>query len=190
MGCKKLAAKSRRSLTSFKSRTRDGRLRLALPLCALNLDSVNVLFSSALFHRPPTRFTMSDPPQAQSSFQDPLQDMVETTEKLTIQVETTHQIPVQDVAPHTPRPLVVYTRTQLLALSQSSLVKPLDNMPQLREWFGCVTVMTVLSPISQSRPFLSDWTEQTGKGYSETATTSSTARDRRCVLPSDLYVFY
>ena len=35
-----------------------------------------------------------------------------------------------------PRPLRIYTRPQLLSLSQSPMVKPPPDMPDLRTWFG------------------------------------------------------
>ena len=34
------------------------------------------------------------------------------------------------------RPLVVYTRAQLLYLHQSPLVKPPEGMPAFKDWFG------------------------------------------------------
>ena len=34
------------------------------------------------------------------------------------------------------QPMRVYTRTQLLLLSRSPLVKPPANMPELKDWFG------------------------------------------------------
>ena len=41
-------------------------------------------------------------------------------------------------SPSSPRAFVSYTRPQILALYNSPLVKPMDHMPSLKEWFGCV----------------------------------------------------
>lgn len=35
-----------------------------------------------------------------------------------------------------PRPLCVYTRSQMLHLHKSPLVKPPADMPELKDWFG------------------------------------------------------
>lgn len=37
-----------------------------------------------------------------------------------------------------PRPLIVYTRKELIHLSTSPLVKVPDRMPAFKAWFGCV----------------------------------------------------
>lgn len=37
-----------------------------------------------------------------------------------------------------PRPLMIYTRPQILLLHRSPLVKPPLDMPSLRDWFGLV----------------------------------------------------
>ncbi|KAF9044877.1 hypothetical protein BDZ89DRAFT_1127897 [Hymenopellis radicata] len=39
-------------------------------------------------------------------------------------------------SPPSPRPLRIYTRTQILALLKSPLVSPPPNMPELKDWFG------------------------------------------------------
>ncbi len=36
------------------------------------------------------------------------------------------------------RPLRIYTRARILALSKSPLVAPPTDMPELKDWFGCV----------------------------------------------------
>lgn len=41
-----------------------------------------------------------------------------------------------DQPPSPPRPLRKYSRKQLVRLSASPLVKPPDNMPELKVWFG------------------------------------------------------
>lgn len=40
--------------------------------------------------------------------------------------------------PPSPRPLRIYTRGQLLDLLKSPLVALPPNMPELKDWFGCV----------------------------------------------------
>lgn len=42
-----------------------------------------------------------------------------------------------------PIPMIVYTRSQLLSLHISPLVKPPSNMPELRDWFGYVFMRPV-----------------------------------------------
>lgn len=39
---------------------------------------------------------------------------------------------------NTPRPLIFYTRKELIHLSTSPLVKVPDRMPAFKVWFGCV----------------------------------------------------
>ncbi|KAI0033440.1 hypothetical protein K488DRAFT_84967 [Vararia minispora EC-137] len=85
--------------------------------------------------------------------------IVEAAQKLTIADEISDGSALTD-PPCTPRPIVIYTRPQILALYHSPLVKPLDAMPPIKDWFG-------------------DWPEQSGKSYSETSTLSSAPRDRR-----------
>ena len=38
--------------------------------------------------------------------------------------------------PSLPRPILIYTRDQLLSLSKSPLVKAPPDMPDLKSWFG------------------------------------------------------
>lgn len=44
--------------------------------------------------------------------------------------------PIQDASQ--PRPLIIYSRIQMLALSKSPLVKPPDGMPPFKTWYGYV----------------------------------------------------
>ena len=50
-----------------------------------------------------------------------------------------------------PIPMIVYTRSQLLSLHISPLVKPPSNMPELKDWFGCVCML----PINMTFVFIS-----------------------------------
>ncbi|GBE78384.1 hypothetical protein SCP_0112690 [Sparassis crispa] len=84
-------------------------------------------------------------------------------------VEGVAGVVLQDPQPDTddkidtpPRPLRVYTRSQVLYLHKSPLVKPPDGMPPLKDWFG-------------------DWNEQqlTTKKDSENTNGATNARDRR-----------
>lgn len=45
-----------------------------------------------------------------------------------------------DAQPPSPRPPIVYSRKELLNLSQSFLVKPPDEMPDFKSWFGSVVL--------------------------------------------------
>ena len=50
--------------------------------------------------------------------------------------------------PQPQRPLHVYSRSDVLLLSKSPLVKQPDGMPSLKDWFGCVTPATLpLTPL-------------------------------------------
>lgn len=59
--------------------------------------------------------------------------------------------PPDDAAPSSPRPLVIYTRKQLLRLSKSPLVKAPAEMPDFKSWFGCVALIRHKVPVTYSR---------------------------------------
>jgi hypothetical protein len=78
-------------------------------------------------------------------------------------------------------PMIVYTRSQLLSLHNSPLVRPPPNMPELKDWFGCVPysfhVVAICGPhISFHR---ADLDQNSPK--KETEGSSSSARERRYV---------
>ena len=50
--------------------------------------------------------------------------------------------PAQDVPQS--RPLIIYTRKQMLALSKSPLIKIPDGMPQFKAWYGYVAQLHFL----------------------------------------------
>lgn len=59
------------------------------------------------------------------------------------------------------RPRIIYTRSQLLDLSLSPLVKPPDSMPSFKTWFGFVSMFTprLNMCIADSWKPLSEWSE-------------------------------
>lgn len=78
------------------------------------------------------------------------------------------------------RPLKIYSRSQVLHLYQSPLVKVPDGMPPLKDWFGyvgsivCPHILTVC---------FRDWNEQQLANKKESETSSaSNARERRYAL--------
>lgn len=59
--------------------------------------------------------------------------------------------PPDDAEPSSPRPLIIYTRKQMLHLSQSPLVKPPAGMPDFKSWFGYVVLIGHESAYSFTR---------------------------------------
>lgn len=53
------------------------------------------------------------------------------------------------------RPLIIYTRKQILHLSQSPLIKLPDNMPSFKSWFGSVVMLVVRRATSHLSSILS-----------------------------------
>lgn len=51
--------------------------------------------------------------------------------------------PPNDAATPSTRPLIIYTRKELLNLSQSTLVKPPVGMPEFKSWFGYVDFLVI-----------------------------------------------
>ncbi|OCH96494.1 hypothetical protein OBBRIDRAFT_882979 [Obba rivulosa] len=87
--------------------------------------------------------------------------LVDAVAKVTIENVDSLDRPIVPKPDPSSRPLRVYSRGQLLALSKSSLVQPPDGMPALKDWFG-------------------DWNEQfTSKKEAEGSNAASTTRDRR-----------
>ncbi|KAI5122602.1 hypothetical protein M0805_004816 [Coniferiporia weirii] len=79
------------------------------------------------------------------------------------EAQTEDAQPAIDAEIHASRPRIVYTRKQLLHLSQSSLVKPPDGMPEFKSWFGELNDQSLLAT----------------KKESETQNTNGTGRERR-----------
>jgi zinc finger CCCH domain-containing protein 13 len=81
-----------------------------------------------------------------------------------------------------PRPLHVYRRYEILQLSKSPLVKPPDDMPQLKDWFGyVVTSVTLKLLYTDILHRYRDWNEQVGsKKDTEPSGNAANPRDRRC----------
>jgi zinc finger CCCH domain-containing protein 13 len=61
--------------------------------------------------------------------------LANTLANVDIQEDKTQE---KDIQP--PRDLHVYTNLELLLLSKSSLVKAPDDMPALKDWFGCALI--------------------------------------------------
>lgn len=80
-------------------------------------------------------------------------------------------------SPPSPRPLRIYTRTQILALLKSPLVSPPPNMPELKDWFGCVANCCSRDG---SSPQNSAENEQNLNKKDHEATPPNSARERRC----------
>ncbi|KAK7694557.1 hypothetical protein QCA50_001743 [Cerrena zonata] len=88
--------------------------------------------------------------------------LTDTLHKTTLEEHTTSVNDTNGKAPETPsRKLHVYTRSQLLSLSKSPLVKTPNDLPSFKDWFG-------------------DWHEQQASNKKEADTgTTSNPRDRR-----------
>lgn len=67
-----------------------------------------------------------------------------------------------------PRPLIIYTRKQLVFLSQSPLVKAPEGMPEFKVWFGSViTVLLRPFPLSLRPTLYTQRTQRTGLSIHE-----------------------
>lgn len=66
-----------------------------------------------------------------------IDNMTDTLSK--VQMDDENDDPFTSKSPnHTPRKLVIYPRPHLLMLHKSPLVKPPEDMPALKDWFGYV----------------------------------------------------
>lgn len=67
----------------------------------------------------------------------PVDSLTDTLQKTTLEQQPNLTNDTNGKAPETPpRKLYVYTRSQLLHLSKSSLVKTPSELPSFRDWFG------------------------------------------------------
>ncbi|KAH8120141.1 hypothetical protein DFH11DRAFT_1558531 [Phellopilus nigrolimitatus] len=90
--------------------------------------------------------------------------LVDELEKADIESSSEAEDTQSNEADSTPsRPRIVYTRRQLLYLSQSPLVRPPDGMPTFKSWFGELNEQSLLST----------------KKESETPSANGTGRERR-----------
>lgn len=100
----------------------------------------------------------------------------------------------QAVANVDPRPRIIYTRKQLVLLSQSPLVKVPDGMPEFRAWFGFVVRLFRLPAITiQCIPSShSELNEQalSTKKESDSLTANGLARERRSVSSRKISGFH
>ena len=80
--------------------------------------------------------------------------LAESLQKSGLQGDSEDTQAVAQAEPPDFRPRIVYTRKQLVLLSQSPLVKPPDGMPEFKAWFGLVfALLALLSfPSSSSLP--------------------------------------
>ena len=65
-------------------------------------------------------------------------ELAEGVEKIAIVAEADDTPAGADVSQKQQRPRIIYTRKQLVRLSQSPLVKSPDGMPPFKAWFGSV----------------------------------------------------
>ena len=72
-------------------------------------------------------------------------DVVEAVVKVSLQDETAADSN-QKINESPPRPLHVYSRYGLIHLSKSPLVGVPEGMPVLKDWFGCVRLLS--GPVS------------------------------------------
>lgn len=84
---------------------------------------------------------MSSPPTAlqfletDDPTEPPSQNPVSSADTSTSQPEVNTEQNAQKQPP-SPRPILIYTRDQLLFLSNSPLVKAPPDMPDLKHWYG------------------------------------------------------
>jgi zinc finger CCCH domain-containing protein 13 len=84
---------------------------------------------------------MSSPPtglqslETDDSTETPLQNPVSPADTSSPQSDVNTEQNAQKQSP-LPRPILIYTREQLVSLSKSPLVKVPPDMPDLRSWFG------------------------------------------------------
>ncbi|SRR6266550_287271 len=74
-------------------------------------------------------------PSTMSANHDPIQDTAATSAMPGDAHNDHHE------KPSAPLPIIVYTRSQLLSLHNSPLVKPPSDMPELKDWFGYVYML-------------------------------------------------
>jgi hypothetical protein len=65
--------------------------------------------------------------------------VVSAAQKLSLEDETSGSSSPTD-PPRSTRPILMYTRPQILSLYHSPLVKALDDMPNIKDWFGSVSI--------------------------------------------------
>lgn len=83
----------------------------------------------------------------QPTVASPLDDVVEAVAKVSLQDEAAAD---KKTADSPSRPFHVYTRNVLLHLSKSPMVGVPANMPALKDWFGCVTLVSSV-PVHHNR---------------------------------------
>lgn len=81
--------------------------------------------------------TLAFPPSTMSANHDPIQDTT-TASAMHSDAHNDHH-----EKPSVPVPIIVYTRSQLLSLHNSPLVKPPSDMPELKDWFGYVCMLPI-----------------------------------------------
>lgn len=94
--------------------------------------------------------------------------------------EGTARKPVQS------RPLMIYTRPQMLHLQSSPLVKSPPDMPELKHWFGYVAPYVHIRLFDH---FYSEHEPSLSKKDSE-PTTPNSARERRYLQRRNSYIFF
>ena len=85
---------------------------------------------------------MSSPPTAlqfletDDPTETPLQNPVSAADTSSPQPDVNNTEQNAQKQPSLPRPILIYTRDQLLFLSKSPLVKAPPDMPDLKHWYG------------------------------------------------------
>ena len=121
---------------------------------------------------------MSSPPTAlqfletEDPTETPLQNPVSAADTSSPQLDVNTEQNAQK-QPSLPRPILIYTRDQLLFLSKSPLVKAPPDMPDLKHWYGyAIPLNSLISPShllffkgwyrkpSQKGRFINTWKHQ------------------------------
>lgn len=109
-------------------------------LC-ISASLLSLLFSSSWTMLATENASTLDLPPRPSAVVDVISDALSNA---SIQPDSSSNNKDSPVSPtlqnvQTSRPFITYTRSQLLHLHKSPLVKVPDGMPAFKDWFGCVT---------------------------------------------------
>ena len=159
-----------------------GRDRPKRRICALCLDCRHYLLYTPPSMTSSPADTSKEDDTLNTSMDAVLSDLVEGVANVSIHGGDPGDTSTSKSERVSPKPLRVYTRSQVLYLRDSPLVKPPEGMPSLKDWYGYVCLSCQGLPIIKTS--FRDWNEQqaNAKKDNESPSTLANGRERRQVL--------